>query len=372
MEKENKWENGILNKFLTGVIPVFTLLAWIKDRTAYSALFGVIAIVVMLLSLFLANLLYSKHKRWAWVCIMVALIPLISMIIAYVIKEDNSIDIVAESQQSFLECLKKSVSDEVVFYDYSDYDGDGHCEMFALVGKKDVTFNAMRGELWFVNRNGSYHIEHQQRLYCREPKIFRIQGQGFLVLEELFATNILSYMWGVKNGYSYETKLSGVGHGITVNQYDEVEVLDMVYDGEEDKKGNKPNAQMRTFKKYYFYLDGEEFREYGGIKITKKDISKIQGIKEIFNIIEKDGYTIDCIYLRENNIYNINLSKGKGNSKKYCNISLRLHEESDYESLDFDSKWEIIYSQFGEQYEGGIYSEAFMPEIATYPNNISD
>lgn len=61
---------------------------------------------------------------------------------------------IISSINSYIEQLQYTISEEVIFYDYNDYDNDGICEMFALTGKeyKDEWSHNICGKLWFVDR----------------------------------------------------------------------------------------------------------------------------------------------------------------------------------------------------------------------------
>ena len=49
--------------------------------------------------------------------------------------DDNKQEIIM-SEAKYLEHLQSNVEGNIVFHYYDDYDGDGDCEMFALVGEK--------------------------------------------------------------------------------------------------------------------------------------------------------------------------------------------------------------------------------------------
>lgn len=88
---------------------------------------------------------------------------------------------------------------------------------------------------------------------------------------------------------------------------------------------------------------------------------RIKGTAEILKSIEKKGYKIDTIYYRENYICNINYSKEEKDSKDFENVSFR-----------FNDNLEVVFNRAGETYDSGIYKAAFIPDIATYPENLFD
>lgn len=263
--------------------------------------------------------------------------------------------VIAKSLDDYLACLQNATNEEIAFYDYNDYDGDGICEMFAIVGKKEPEWNNISGELWFVNHMGADKIDDEKRYWCN-PGTYRIQGRGFFVLEEFYETGSVTFLWSVKDDAPYQPNLSGKGNGMNVNQYGEIELADSQYDAGE----TAGMLSGHTWKHYYFYYDGENFREYGGREMTRTELLKIKGAKEIVGGIEKKGNSIDTIFYRENGICNINYSKGKKGQKDYENVSFRMNDDL-----------EVISDRSGELYEGGTYKAALIPEIATYPEPLN-
>lgn len=174
---------------------------------------------------------------------------------------DNEEVRIAKTQDSYLKYLKGVIDGEIAFYDYNDYDGNGDCEMFALVGEKDADWQNVSGELWYVDQTGAKKIEYDKKIYWSNPETYRIKGQCFLALEEFYETGSVTFLWGVREGIPYQPNLSGKGNGISVNEYDEIELVDSEYDA-----GKVADMMLgHTWKCYYFYYDGENFKEYGGI-----------------------------------------------------------------------------------------------------------
>lgn len=135
------------------------------------------------------------------------------------------------SESNYLEYLKDNVEGEVLFYYYNDYDGDGTCEMFALVGEAidcDGLYEEdnLSGEIWYVNQNGVMRIENNEIIYWSSPYTFSIGVNAFIAFEKYYATGSLTYMWGVKNGRPYQPNISGKGNGLRINEYNEIEITD--------------------------------------------------------------------------------------------------------------------------------------------------
>ena len=268
----------------------------------------------------------------------------------FVVYTDHQI---AETLEAYLECLKCVINSNIVFYDYNDYDGNGHYEMFALVGEKDVDSQNICGELWYIDCRGAKKIEYDKRIYWTQPVSYRIMGQCFLTLEEFHQTGSVTYLWSVRNGEPYQPNISGRANGFGINKYDEIELTFSQYDGA------KVDDMMvgHTWKRYYFYYDGENFKEYGGRIITREELLKIKGTEDIVNEIEENGFIIDSIYCRQNNICNINYSKKVQDLKSYENVTFRFNEYL-----------EVVGNCTDAIYDSGIYEAAALPEFATYPS----
>ena len=64
----------------------------------------------------------------------------------------------------------------------------------------------------------------------------------------------------------------------------------------------------RCFYNYYYFFDGNKFREYGGKTISEQQFSDIFGGAAILRRLKYEGLTIENIYHRANDIININCS----------------------------------------------------------------
>ena len=285
-------------------------------------------------------------------------------------KNDNIII----SETGYKRYLENLIEDDIVFSYYNDYDGDGLCEMFALVGSKGdsestepssdededdmMKFQAdnLYGKIWFVSKDGAMEIESDEIEYWSSPKSFLIGGHSFIAFEEYATTGSRTFIWGVQDGRPYQPNISGKVYGMNVNEYDELEGISSTYDASILKTDTFMCGH--TWKKYYFYFDGNNFREYGGITINVDDLLRIPDTKKIVDELDSNLYKIDSIYYRDNGIININISKENENTIDYANITLR------YDGNTFD----IIPSNYGDYHNLGIYEKAFIPAIATYPD----
>lgn len=277
-------------------------------------------------------------------------------------EEFNDKQEIIMSETKYLEYLQSNVDGEVIFYHYNDYDGDGACEMFALVGDEITSTLVGEGEnlygkIWFVNEDGIMEVESNKIEYWTSPYKFSVKNNIFIAFEKAYATGSQTFIWGVRDGKPFQPNISGKIHGLSENEYDEIEVIHSTYDLVYDKKLDI--TMGHTWKKYFFYFDGNTFREYGGINIEIEDVMNIPEVKEIVKEIYANSYVIDSIYYRNNNVININISHENDDTIRYYNISLRYYNDM----------WKVVSpDQFDQDYGNGYYLRAFIPTVATYPD----
>ena len=283
-------------------------------------------------------------------------------------ESDNDSQKIIMSESKYLEYLQSNVDGDIIFHYYDDYDGDGTCEMFALVGEY-VDFegyydeNNMYGKIWFVDENGILEIESEEMEYWSSPYKFLVENKAFVSFEEYYATDSLTYVWGVMNGRPYQPNISGKGNGLTINKYNEIQVIMSSYDFALDKNMNIMLGH--TWKPYYFYFDGKTFREYGGISVEIEDLLKLPDVKNAIDSIYSNMYKIDSIYYRDNGIININLSKEKEDEIEYRNITLRYNGKS----VCFLENGFGEYTDEGFYLSEGFYMKAVIESMATYPDS---
>ena len=277
-------------------------------------------------------------------------------------EEDNNKQEIIMSESKYLEYLRNLTNEDIIFNHYGDYDGDGSCEMFALVGEKttEIMYNVkdLKGKIWYINEDGAMEVESKGMAYWTSPKIFTVGGNVFIAFEKAYVTGSQTFIWGVRAGKPYQPNISGKIHGlVSVNEYDEMEVTHSTYDASHYK--GMDGGIGHTWKKYFFYFNGSTFKEYGGIEITVDYILRIPRGKKVIDEVYKHSYDIDSIYYRDNGIININISKNEKGNIDYYNVTLR----------NIDGKWDIVSpNEYGEDYGSGYYLKALIPSVATYPS----
>lgn len=250
-------------------------------------------------------------------------------------------------------------SQNVLAYYINDFDGDGNDEAFALVGekKREGTETLYSAEVWFIEGDHSLKIM-DSKFYGTDGKIIGFNDRDFLLLNEKYATGETAYLWGVENGKPKLQNISGYGGDLKCIGGNDIVLTHSVYDS------GQTNGVMsgHTWKEYYFYFDCENncFCEYGAINITEEQLLMCLNAKEYIEQINNHGYSITDILYRANGIININYSNGSANRNMTLllkNDTVFLVPHCSYGSNDLD-----ISDQ------GGIYLDAMVPDIATYPN----
>lgn len=278
------------------------------------------------------------------------------------IREDNNPELIM-SISTYAEHLKEIVGNNIIFFDYNDYDGDGLCEAFAIVKEDDdfVSDNGLFvGKLWYINQHGAKEIEKFKFLYTSSPTFFSAGNKGFIAFNTIYGLNgRCTYIWGVEDKEPYQPNISGKGNGFLINDYNEIllnhSTLDIVWIEKENERLG------RSDKYYFFYFNGNTFKEYGGIKIEVEEILKLSKGAEIVNWIYDNSYYIDSIYYRENGIININIFQEDEYEVIYHHIDLRCDgEKINYIRDEINTGLSELNS--------GFYLKALRPEIATYPD----
>lgn len=279
------------------------------------------------------------------------------------------------AQSAYREALEQAIgSDMCLVADYyNDFNDDEYCEMYALVTTQEEANNyesyfdcGITGEIWFVNQSGAQKVADEMT-YWSVSGPFPVADRKFIVCEEYYATGSCTYLWGVNQaGDPYQPNVSGKGHGLRIHNY-EIELTCSDYDF--SYSAELGILSGHTWKPYYFYWGGTNFKEYGGMVVAIEDVYSINGSKELleqtyselrnsFNDIQ-----ITEIYYRENGIININYQCRVNSSDiDYNNYTATLRYEDGILKI-------IPWEDFDCLCREGKYESAFIPSIATPPES---
>ncbi len=256
------------------------------------------------------------------------------------------------SEDNLLRKLKSALPDNsTITSRHLDYfSKDNRQELFAVVniGKEGET-DIRSCQIWYADEErtkmlleGSFYLDTVNTWDVGNQKLFYIEeGYG--------GSGSVSHVWSAKKGIPCELEHAGemLKYAGNLQFYTYPGAFDLLSDG-----------TGHTWKRYYLYFDETTgmFKEYGGISISKKDLSKLQGVSVILDEINNKGYKITDIFYRKNGIVNINYTDGEYN----LNITLTVENGRitsrnpvSINSPDYDT--------------GGIYKSAAFKEIATYP-----
>lgn len=132
------------------------------------------------------------------------------------------------SETGYKDAIIRSSKGKIVYDHYNDFDSDGICEMFAIVGEV-IDYDTIRGEIWFANQQGASRIEESKN-YCKYPHVYLFGNDIFVTFEEYYTTGSVTYLWGVKNGAPFQPGLTAKGNGLAINNYNEVVITNSAYD----------------------------------------------------------------------------------------------------------------------------------------------
>jgi len=258
--------------------------------------------------------------------------------------------------------------DEILSFDYLDYDGNGTNEAFAFAGKATGDEDggpAYLGELWFVDAGGAEMMVSRDETngFWSINKTYTFGTHAIVVLSKFFQTGGQALVWSVKDGKPCEeSSISQRGGSFTHLGGNDVVIVGDAYDFSFDGTGH-------TWKPYWFYWDEASggFKEYGGKVIEYEQFLKCRGAQRVLDAIDAADCAVREIYYRDNGIININYADYEGESNH--NASLRL-KGSTVALQAFWSEYGFVGTDLDilqDSDHGGVYAAALIPDIAAYP-----
>lgn len=294
------------------------------------------------------------------------------------------------SPSAYREELERAIgSDMCIVADYyNDFNDDENCEMFALAARQKEISSAeyyyyedssymnrvfycgykITGEIWFVDQDGARKLEEKTTDWSvLEP--FQVGNRKFFRYgQDYTASGSITFLWGVnEEGQPYQPNISGKGCGLYINNYHEIELtcsaIDACYSAEDGF------LLGHTWKPYYFYWGGKNFKEYGGESIFIDQVYSVSGSKELLEQVYselKNSYNsiqIKDIYYRENGVININYEcKVNSSDSDYYNHTVTLRY--------VDGTLRIIpWEDSGSLCREGQYVSELITSIATPPES---
>ena len=259
--------------------------------------------------------------------------------------------------------------DEILSFDYLDYDGDGGNEAFAFVGKETGDTEGgppYLGELWFVDADGAEMMVSREETngYYDISRIYTFGTHAVVTLSKFYQTGDLALVWAVKDGKPYEeTGISSKGGTFARLDANDFAMWHDTYDLSFDGTGH-------TYKWYWFYWDEQSasFKEYGGRVIEYGQFLKCKGAQAVLDAIDAADCAVREIFYRDNGIININYVDYEDETNH--NATLRLKGDTvTLQAAQAGVAGEATDS-LEDSDQGGVYAKALLPDIAAYPSKL--
>lgn len=194
---------------------------------------------------------------------------------------------------------------------YGDFTGDGNSEMVAFVYEvtdRDEEMEWGRYYLCYSTQNALTVCDTLYGSFYTVPEMIETKN-GTLLFYTIGAEGPTgeSFGWRCTEKGLSPVAIPGELHRIDENCFvrSASGFNSFVADGEDEYEAFSPG---RCFYAYYYFFDGERFREYGGKSLTEQQFRDTYGGADILRQIRNKGLTIDDIYYRANGIININCS----------------------------------------------------------------
>lgn len=264
----------------------------------------------------------------------------------------NNVTVKKDSETSLMKKISKKTDKKIIKGYYADYDNDGHKELFALAGEYGGHI-----ELWYASEKMTNCVwkedEFDTFFNIKQKSICKISSkqQIFVMIFSYGGTSSFSKCYFVENGQAKEVDL-GFERLEQISGKDFV-IYQSAYDGMYSSTLN--GYVGHTWKPYYLQWYGRGFKEYTAKTISQKQFKNYQNADRILNQIKKAGYTVSSIYLRSNNIININVFEDIDTGKVFGNVTLKISKgKVSVVEHNKDGKDIVEKSSYG-----GIYKESW-------------
>lgn len=257
------------------------------------------------------------------------------------------------SDNALVEKVRNRTSDSIVQVYASDYDDDGESEAFIITKKtKEVQ------SLWFSGRQEVKRIATATIWTLESTGICPVDARQKLFVAEgsYGGSGSWSYCCYVKNGKPILVKRAGEGLKQISGRDFAIfpSAFDSMYDGQEHY------YLGHTCKEYYLKWTGTKFVEYEGKELSIGKLKQYRGAGRYLRQVDRLGYQIGKIYLRQNGIINVNVSKRDADTKDidYDNFTLQVKGRGVTLKIK-DKKGSNILQRSGY---GGIYRAKGFPK----------
>ena len=243
--------------------------------------------------------------------------------------------------------INELFNDNILFWNYDDYDNDNIFEAVALIGEEN--FDVMNGTLVSINSLNNVTVI-KENIACEDIFAFSVCDNTKYICLSFHTTQDRSLIYGLENNLFCETVISNVGQNFTV--LDSCNDFTLIQSAFDNMTMGTEFTGSHTHKPYYFYYDNG-FKEYGGTEITVNELKEYEGSEKILNIIEDKNGNVFSVLKRSNGIININYCVENVEQNIIWNYYLTVQLQDDNT---------LQYHDEGD----GVYLSALVPEIAVY------
>ena len=227
------------------------------------------------------------------------------------------------TRNSLIQKIQSKGAGEIKKTYYSDFDGDGKKELFAVAaGRYDEP-----SQIWFASSKEVKLLYDDMAVYYEYGNvgIAKISKKQKLFLAEVggYGSGSASKGWYVKKGKA--KTINKVGSAMKQVKKKEFTFTGHAFDSVRMTDGS---FYGHTYKPYYAKWTGKKFKEYKGKYITKTQFMKYSGAAKVLKLIKINDYTVMNIIRRGNGIININISKTDASGDtRFDNVTLRIKKK---------------------------------------------
>lgn len=252
----------------------------------------------------------------------------------------------------------KELSENINFFMYRDFDGNGSFEAFFL---RSDSPNILR----FISDETVCEVTDKISFPYEAYDVY-----GLCILQP-FSNGENCYVFEVKDGKPTESVLSGIGMqlGRDETQLGTLSAKQSAFD-------SASPAGSHTWKPYWFFHDlkSGEYREYGGKLITAEELNTLGDFSEAFSEIESEGGIVGDIFARENGYATINYQIPDENSDSEMTIYDNRYKLYFFSPSYYNKAIPVSYAENNAGYIDpllGIYQAALNECIAVFPDENS-
>ncbi len=249
----------------------------------------------------------------------------------------------------------KELSEDINFFMYRDFDGNGSYEAFFLLTES-------RNILRFIS--GETVTEVTDKI-SSAYQAYDVDG---LCILQPFSNGESCYVFEVKDGKPAESVLSGCGMQL---ERDETQMCTL--SAKQSAFDSSSPTGSHTWKPYWFFFDysSGEYREYGGKLITAEELNTLGDFSEAFSEIESEGGIVGEIFTRLNGYVTINYQIPDEYSNPEMTIYNNCYKLYYFNPYSYDKAIPVGYTENNAGFidpQHGIYQSALNESIAVYPS----